>query len=274
MATLPRTAANTKYGHHVSVLSVDGVNYIGTFTNAGVSYTTELVEGRAVSDTWDHHAAKISQCTMDLTKVVESTAPLIALAAGICNFTGIWSHYNGGPQRTASFQITNAKLDIVDGVCTESLTAVSQGAITIDTSSNAPAARLTQTQTRYGQDTATVAIGTDDYVNLFTNASFSIDVQTADTAAIMDTWKHTRAISRKCTLTVGKVVELTLPFIQLLEAQAALNVSITINQGDGSGVITISGSFMPSGAKLDMPDGAQSEEITLTLIGALTVTAP
>lgn len=274
MSVLTRNQANTKYGHDVAILTVDGADYLGTFSNVGVKYATELVSGQSVSDTWKSNKAKISQATMDFSKVVESSIPLIALCAGNANFTGVWRHYTGGPQRSASYQVTSAKLDIVDGALSESLTAVSQGAIAVTTPavSSAPTPRTTQVQTRFGQDTATLSIGTDDYVNLFTNASIDISVETGDGDAVMDTWKHTRAIVRTCKLTVKKVVELTLPFIALIEAQAAVSVSITITQGDGSGVITVSGSFVPDGGGWDGPDGPQSEEITLTLDGALTVT--
>jgi hypothetical protein len=281
MATLARTAARTRYGVDLAVYTVNAVADLYKYiTDASMSVNTGTASGRAAKDLDLSAVGLASGCTIDGSKIVVSTGlPMMAIALSATPyFTAVIRHAATGNSYTVTspgtFLLTSAKLSASTGVVSESFSAVLQG-ILAGTSPTAatPAARTDLSATQYGANLASLAIGSDDYVNLFDSVDIDVSIGTASEGAVLDAWNWPVQTERKITINASRMVEspasagASLFWTNLAIARAAVSVSVGICS------LAFAGTFIITDAKwaLGGVSGAQKETITLESTGAVTL---
>lgn len=280
MATVTRALAESQFDNNVAVFSADAVSYVGLFTNISFGIQTDTKESRAAVDFDDWVANGASGMSLSFSKVVESgLLPLVAIALSADpTIAVIFRHSRTGENYAGTFLITNARWETGEGAQSESVTAVLQGDITrsLPAISAAATPRTTQADSSFGDNVASVLIGTDDYYQVFTDLSISVDIQTQEAMAALDNVKYPVASSRRTTVTVSKVVQAhatvptsALPFMELARARAAVAVVITAKTAGNT--ITFTNSGLCTDANTEV-SGAQRESLTVVCRGAAALT--
>lgn len=286
MATKSRTIANTVFGADVAVLTLgsnsDAYKYL---TDASLTISTPSTTAKSIVDFDTAAKAGPSSVTMSCSGIIVSDGvPMIASALGETDagFSAVIRHATGGTQYqnnvttpyTGYWLFTSAKLTAGDGAVTESLEAVLQGELKESHGAAATiAARTDYDQTLYPQQLTSLAIGSDDFINLYD--SFDIDVSFGTTvgSAVLDGWQWPVSTGReRITVNASRVVEnassaASLFWLELARARAAVTVTIPINS------LVFTGSFIVEDAKWSSGgSGAQKETITLRNNGVVTMT--
>lgn len=280
MAVKARALAESQFDNNVSVFTADAADYVGLFQSVQFGIQTDMRESRAALDFDDWVANGASGMTLNFTKVVESgLLPLVAIALSADpTMAVVFRHSRTGEHYSGTFLITNARWEGGEGAQTESVTAVLQGDITrtLPAISDAATPRATQADSSFGSDAASVLIGTDDYYQLFTDISISVDIQTQEAMAALDNIKYPKPSSRRTTVTVSKVVQAhatvptsAIPFMEMARVRAAVAVVITAKAAGNT--VTFTNSGLCTDASLDV-SGAQRESLTVVCRGAAALT--
>lgn len=273
-------AAQRIYGNQCAVFSADGVDLIGTFQNVGLTLEKASVDGRTVAEVDSFAIGDRFTASIDFSRVVESTLGLLTIALSTDpNLTIILRHCITGDSVTGTFVITSARWSCTAGqLQTESITAVSQGTVAISAPvaiaapvpGGTPANRLT------GANLLSLSIDAVDQINLYTDMTVDVALETADASAAKDAWTYTRAISRKVTLTASRLVEAdlsgasatVLKWNNALVAGTAVNISIGNNN---AATDTLTGAGLITNARLEIGNGPQKESITVESRGAFAL---
>lgn len=276
MPVVPRNPAETQYGYHAAILTAGG-DHVLTFTNVGLRFTTSTQTGRAARDFNAHPVLDVTGVTVDFSKVVESTLPLVLLAlTNNPTFTGTFRHARAGTQYAGTFVMTRAQWEMGEGAQSESATAELQGDImsSVPGITADPGRRTTANLTKFAKDIAVVSFDTNDFALLVTECSVEVAITTQTGRASRDTLAYPVPTERAITMSASKVVQAgatvgghTLPFMEMHRARAAVGVSIT----PFSGFTPFTGTFVVTNSGLDISEnGAQMENITLECQGTIT----
>lgn len=287
MAVPTRTPSQTCFGVDVAVWTLGAAEMYKYLTDCALNITSTVQDGRSVMDmdTWLYQGPSV--VTLDMTKVVAgSSAPLMALALGAApSFSATLRHSRTGNHYVntspGTFLITSAKLSCSEGVVTESMSAVLQGALTATTpaASSAIAARTDMSDTVYGENLTSLVIAPYgaadtaiyDEINFFDTFDIDVSIGHVEGHAVADTWQWPVQTERTVTINASRLVEAVaapasaMKWFELARSRAVAAVAIDLNG------IPFEGNFAVTDAKWNSGgSGTQKETITLRNIGALS----
>jgi hypothetical protein len=264
-------------GADVAIFTVGALDLVGLFTNVRFTGETEMVEAMTVLDVDSYGIGARNDATLDFSKVVESTLPLMALAnSADPRFVAVIRRNISGPQISGTFGITSAKWTGGNALQSEDVSSQVVGPLTITTptTSTPPTKRTTQADTKIGKDITTLTLGVsgseDSYLAVFKDCSIETAIEWADATATKDDWHCRRPISRKSTLTVSKVNQTgggDGAFLAMWAARTAVNFAVTA----GADVDTFSGAAYPRSPGFELTRGPVDETLTLDIQGALSI---
>lgn len=274
MATVARTAGSTKFGVDVTSLIIGtGSEIAPLYSDATLTIEQEAVDASTVIENDTVALGGIKSATLEISNIINDTNALAALKAAMstAEIAVKVVHAASGVQYAGTGIVTSAEVrgsgkDIMSASCTivsNGEWAATAGAATAAT----PRVQAAKVTTQRASDIVSVAVGTDDYVNLFNEVGVRVEVAVEEGNASMDTWRVRQAVSRTVTLDLGKIVEASLPWAAIVAAGTAVTCSIVLGTAEAD---SVSGLFLPtSGAWSAGGKGAQSERITLQNVGAI-----
>jgi hypothetical protein len=300
MAKAVRTAANTKFGVAMQTCLVGSADQIAYVQDGTMGISTNVTPGRSVVDFDTTSAIGVSTCSVDFTQVAVMTEqPMMTIALSATpSFAGTFRHATTGDQfkegTDAKWLLTSAKLAYSEGNCTESWSAVLQGAplITQPTAGVAPTKRTDLSDTAHGKTAITaLAIGgaaasNMDFVDFYDSFDITVDISTVENHATLDRWTWPTQAERKITINASRIVEAPAvveaitagPPMSMTTPASHLAWNIHNANGGAVGVAiafgskTYTGTFWVTDSKWQHGgDGIQKETITLENLGAVTV---